>query len=176
MCDRRAFFALWPDAAVRREIARQGRSLHGCDGEMLHPLDLHLTLQFLGDIDRHQRCCVEAAAEALRAPPVELQIEQIGRFRRARILWAGPLTSPPALSRLHDQLSTALQPCGFAPEARRFTPHLTLYRKTQGGELGAIAPPISWQAGRLTLACANSTPAGSPRYRIIRQWPLRASP
>ncbi|EGW56082.1 RNA 2',3'-cyclic phosphodiesterase [Candidatus Endoriftia persephone] len=174
MSNSRAFFALWPDLEVRRQIARVGRSLNGCGGRMLQPQDLHLTLCFLGDLDAQRRRCVETVADSFSAAPVVLQIDRIDQFPRARILWVGPLESPPSLITLHDRLSSALQSCGFAPETRAFTPHLTLYRKAQRVEPGRIDPPIRWQAESLTLACAVGGSSGAPSYRILNEWSLRS--
>ena len=50
---RRLFVALWPDAKVRHEITMlQARpEIREVAGRVVPPSNIHMTLQFLGDVD-----------------------------------------------------------------------------------------------------------------------------
>jgi len=94
---------------------------------LAEPGQMHLTLQFLGEAD------VERPAAALRAvafPAFSLAFEGVGQFPSAGgtvTLWAG-VREDSTLLDLTVAVATALAGEGFRPEARRYTPHITLAR------------------------------------------------
>jgi len=63
------FFALWPDDAVRAQLAHWSRELHAvCGGRPTRVENLHLTLAFLGGVEDARAAEVERAGERGRAP------------------------------------------------------------------------------------------------------------
>ena len=91
---------------------------------------LHLTLRFIGEVDRHRAADIAAALAGVRIEPMTLRLGNTGNFsRRGRIdtLWAGidPVEPVAALASAVDR---ALQRVGIAPEARAFIPHITMAR------------------------------------------------
>jgi 2'-5' RNA ligase len=52
----RWFFGLWPDPATAQTLAAQARSLIPPGARAAHPLDLHLTLRFLGELSPAAGC------------------------------------------------------------------------------------------------------------------------
>jgi RNA 2',3'-cyclic 3'-phosphodiesterase len=96
---------------------------------------LHLTLSFLGDTEaeRVPQLTAVLAAVALRHPPTDLQFGGAGTFgsRAPRVLWAGVTGDVAALVATQVDLAAALEPLGYVPEARAFTPHLTLARSRE---------------------------------------------
>lgn len=95
---------------------------------------LHLTLRFIGEVDRHVAEDVAAALGSVAHPGFALKLDGIGCFeRRGRIdtLWAG-VTPHDDLRSLHAAVTRALVRAGIAPEARAFVPHITLARFSQG--------------------------------------------
>src|SRR5438067_431463 len=88
---------------------------------------MHLTLHYLGEADRDR---MANALQKLTVPIFALTLEGVGQFAStggAVTLWAGVRESPELL-RLHAAVATALGSEGFRPEARRYTPHVTLAR------------------------------------------------
>jgi 2'-5' RNA ligase len=88
---------------------------------------MHLTLHFIGraGIER-----MAAALEAVEAPAFRLAFEGVGRFPSAGgavTLWAGVQESAELLG-LHATVAAALATAGLRPEARPYTPHVTLAR------------------------------------------------
>lgn len=172
----RWFFALWPDAAARDSIARAAAPLIPRGARATHPLDLHLTLRFLGPLSDTDLAAAERTADALNAGPVPVRIDRIGHFARARVLWCGPAAPGPGLLELAGRLEQALGHQGFAPETRPFRPHITLARKVPPGPHLAAArwgEAIDWTAGELILAAGLEREA--PRYGARRRWCLRQS-
>jgi len=170
----RLFFALWPDAAVRRRLVELCAGLPRHHGREPHPEDLHLTLAFLGELDTERRGCAEAAADRVRAEPFLLRLDQVGYWPRPRILWCGASECPESLLGLLATLHHGLLRCGFAPERRPFVPHLTLARKAPRLDGLRLDPPIDWPAAELVLA--GSRLGERPSYQVLRRWALaRAS-
>lgn len=175
MSDGRYFFALWPDAQVRDRLAREA-GLTEVRGRFHHPVDLHMTLVFLGQVSGARLHCVEATADAIDGASFSLQISGIDYWRRPRILWAGPRQTPAPLGQLVFDLQNGLKACGFEPERRRYQPHVTLARKAGPADARAIEPVIDWSVREFVLAASGGGAPGEPRYRVLRRWPLVDAP
>jgi len=169
----RLFFALWPERKVRDKLARLARSLNNGNGRIHNPHDLHITLVFLGQVEASRLPCVHDVADNIVSSPFTLQMDGIGHWPRPRILWCGPSGQPEALQRLVKDLQQGLQDCGFEPETRRYTPHVTLQRKVRHAEAGVIDNPIEWPAKEFVLAASGGGAPDQPRYRILHRWSLR---
>jgi 2'-5' RNA ligase len=127
---------------------------------------LHLTLAFLGETDRHGLDAATDALATIVAPPLDLQLGQFGTFDTSRpgrigTLWIGvedvrrPGPDPGPLSELARATRTALRRANLPPDARNFTPHITLARFGQSGVTSEALRPFlthtptpraSWQA------------------------------
>lgn len=97
------------------------------------PYSIHLTLKFLGDVAQDRLDEITAAMEeASRGiSPFNLEVKGLGVFpnpRRVQVAWVGVGGEVEKLANLQQRLESRLAPLGFAPENRRFTPHLTLAR------------------------------------------------
>ncbi|MFC3711579.1 RNA 2',3'-cyclic phosphodiesterase [Sphingoaurantiacus capsulatus] len=91
---------------------------------------LHLTLRFIGEVDRHQANDVVAALASLHAPRFELSLAGVGTFdKRGQVnaLWAG-VTPHMAVHALHKKIDQAMVRVGLEPEHRAYQPHITLAR------------------------------------------------
>jgi 2'-5' RNA ligase len=90
---------------------------------------LHLTLRFIGEVERPVADDLAAELTRVRAPPFELRIAGTGRFeqRSSGALWAGvePRASVAALAAKVERACLAV---GLEPERRAFHPHITLAR------------------------------------------------
>lgn len=129
----RAFIAVNLASMVIEEIAKIQVMLQAAKGDIrwTRAEGWHLTLKFLGDIERNQvEPILETLREALRTQPSLRVIAQgLGAFpnlRRPRVLWAG--LSGEGLTALSETVETALMPLHFPPEDHEFTPHVTLGR------------------------------------------------
>ncbi len=90
----------------------------------------HLTLRFLGDVPLRDLPAVQKALRTVRAEPFSLRMQGLGLFARSGrgVFWAG-LEESPALLDLKRQVDAALAAgAGISPDARRFSPHVTLSR------------------------------------------------
>ena len=90
---------------------------------------LHLTLRFVGEVDRPIANDLAAALGGIRAEPFELRIAGVGRFeqRNSGALWAGVEPKAPVAA-LAAKIERVCQQTGLEPERRAFHPHITLAR------------------------------------------------
>jgi len=115
----------------------------------VNPSGIHLTLKFLGNISSDAVPTIIAATQkaAQGTPPFRLHTEQTGVFpnlQRAQVAWVGLGGDTEILARLQHCLESNLEALGFAPEGRRFTPHLTLARFGR-----QLPPPVRRNLGEL---------------------------
>ena len=92
--------------------------------------NFHVTLRFIGEVAKHEAEEVDLALAAIRGKPFAMSVAGVGTFAKAgreTTLWAG-IERNPALDHLQSKIEISLQRAGFAPERRRFTPHVTLAR------------------------------------------------
>ncbi len=168
---RKLFFALWPDDSVREGLLGFSRALPAHGGRPPHPEDLHITLVFLGLVTPEQYPCVIHAADAVKAAPFSLAIDRVGYWQRPRILWCGPGKTPEDLTRLVLKLQQGLKACGFQPEKRAYSPHVTLARKARPVAGFSLERPLEWRPREFALVLSQDRGA-PPRYRVLQRWPL----
>ena len=90
---------------------------------------LHLTLRFVGEVERPVANDLGDALSRIRAMPFELRIAGVGRFeqRSAGALWAAVEPKAPVAA-LAAKIERVCQSVGLEPERRAFHPHITLAR------------------------------------------------
>jgi 2'-5' RNA ligase len=179
----RSFVAVELSDAVRQKAAELIRLLaaSSADVKWVEPHNLHLTLQFLGDVplaDMLQVCeAVRRGAE--RVEPFEFEVRTTGAFpstSRPRTVWLGSGRGEQEMVALHDRVEAELVPLGFRKENRRFVPHLTIGRVRRGGPgLRDLAQRLqaesAFEAGTVTIDEAivfssRLTPTG-PIYEVL---------
>lgn len=126
------------------------------------PENYHLTLRFIGEVDRVEAEGVDEALAGIRAPAFDLTLQGVGIFQRGgeragkvQALWVGAERTP-GLAHLAAKVETALQRVGLPPERRRFAPHVTLARGDNGS-----APPLDKLVGFVQ------------RHNLFREGPVR---
>lgn len=144
---------------------------------------IHLTLIFLGNIDRGQVGPItEAIAAAARGmSPFRLELGRLGVFpnlRRPQVIWVGVVGEVEKLAALKQGIDSALLPLGFTPESRSFKPHLTLGRvrerasaeeRRRLGELvmgTGFEGGFPFEVGEVNLMRSRLTPSGAIYSRI----------
>lgn len=100
----------------------------GMRGARWLPQDnFHLTLAFIGEVDRHGLGEIASALGSIASPRFDLRLRGCGFFgeRKPRALWVGADANP-RLAHLQSKVEVALKRAGFPLEKRKFTPHVTL--------------------------------------------------
>ena len=131
----RTFVCIEVPPSIKARIEELQRALRRSDVPIswVKPSNIHLTIKFLGDVEASRMDDVRQAVERASAgiPPFEITVEGAGCFPSAkspRVLWVGLNPMPDVLRTLHSNLEAALEHAGFAREAKRFSPHLTMAR------------------------------------------------
>ncbi len=190
----RSFIALEIPAPIQQTIAGQTAGLQKA---LPRPLvrwvaaqNIHLTLQFLGDVSPAN---LELLAQALRIeaaahPAFEVSVGGLGAFptpRRPRVIWVG-MNAPAALFSLRRGIQTITARLGYPPEERAFSPHLTIGRVNQNAstaDLRRIQAALektqvdtlgSFSVQAVTLFKSDLQPGGSV-YTRLYTLPLSAN-
>jgi len=124
----RLFTALDFPEEVKRSLVRLCRGVPG--GRWVNPEQVHLTLRFIGEVDRVRFDRIKASLSSVVSPPVTLVLDSVGSFPSTgppRVLWVGIQRSE-ALVSLRNQVENALDTAGCEAEPRHFSPHITLAR------------------------------------------------
>ncbi len=129
----RCFVAVDLAPAVRAQIEELVAGLRKCGADVrwVPAANLHVTLRFLGSVPARLLTSVRQVLERTGGDtaPFDLVVRGLGAFpnpRRARVVWVG--LESVALPPLARRLDAALAEEGFAPDARAFTPHVTIGR------------------------------------------------
>lgn len=192
----RVFIGLALPADVAEPLAaRAGAALAGAANALrLYPArDLHLTLCFVGELERAAELGRALVDETRHLAAPELSLGLTGAFPDAgspRVLWAGVREAPGTdgrLDALRNRAITAAQRTGWRMPAselvRPFRPHVTLarVREGHGGVQAAVEvflglrPRGAWLASEVALF---SSDPGRPesRYAVVVEAPLAVRP
>ncbi|MFP5227074.1 MAG: RNA 2',3'-cyclic phosphodiesterase [Acidobacteriota bacterium] len=138
----RLFIGIGLSSEVSAVIARIREKLAPASGPDLRwsaPEGWHITVQFLGRVNDDQAACVLQQLKSIRAVPVPVRIEGVGFFERAGVFWAGVSITPELLA-LQQIVTASMRQCGFLPEDRPYSPHITLARAKGRTVAKALAP------------------------------------
>jgi 2'-5' RNA ligase len=145
----RAFVAIDVPADSLPELLRVCEALGAISGvRSVDPSLLHITVQFLGEIDQAQAQLIASslgpAASSCRS--FEIAVEGLGAFpsvSRPQVVWAGCESS--GLAALASRAREALAAAGFRPD-KRFEPHITLGRVKRPPDHSALRKLLeSWR-------------------------------
>ena len=120
----RLFVAIRPPAEIRARLLAAMGGVRGARWQSEE--QLHLTLRFIGEVDRHRAEDVDAVLAGVRQPGFEIALDGLGAFERRgepTALWAGVSPQEP-LRALHKKVDQAIARTGLAPERRVYTPHI----------------------------------------------------
>jgi len=148
----------------------------------IDPENYHVTLRFIGDVDDDIAQEIAWLLGKVRRKDFELRLDGLqsfgGRKPRAVIAAVAPSQSVMELQAEHERL---LRRVGLDPEARKYTPHVTLarLRDTSSFEVAEYlsaraafrSPPFS--VSRFLLFSSRASVGGGP-YVVEAAYPLAA--
>ena len=187
----RLFVAVSLDPPARAAVATAVASLRRHPGlaaaavKWVETGNLHLTLQFLGEVEAGAATAVAAAlAPASPLPAFRIALGSFGAFPPQgppRVIWVSLHAGAPALGALREEVVGRLAPLGYRPERQPYRPHLTVGRvRRAGGGVRAVLvdavaavdlQPVAWGVDRAALIASRLAPAG-PAYRVVMEMPL----
>jgi 2'-5' RNA ligase len=175
----RLFTGLELPDAVAAEVALARGGVHGA--RWMDPADYHITLRFVGDVDRQAAHDIAETLGEIRRPPVAVRFDGLSWFGgdKPRAIVAR-VRLEPALIELQAEQERRMRRIGLAPETRKFTPHVTLARVRRVGtravadylaSRGAFAVE-GFTAERFVLFSSRASTGGGP-YVVEAAYPLR---
>ncbi|MET0360718.1 MAG: RNA 2',3'-cyclic phosphodiesterase [Sphingobium sp.] len=127
----RLFVAIRPPVEVRTQLLA---AMGGVPGARWQTDDqLHLTLRFIGEVDRHGANDIADALATIRFAPFEIALSGVGCFRNGahvNALWAG-IQPRDRLDHLHAKVDRACVRAGSTADDRAYMPHITLARMSR---------------------------------------------
>jgi RNA 2',3'-cyclic 3'-phosphodiesterase len=178
----RTFIAVELDSAVRARAEELIRILSAADADVkwVEVFNLHLTLQFLGEVPEGEIAAVCKAVEqgAAQVEPFDLEIGGAGafpNFSRPRTLWIGAKAGSDRMAGLHDKVAQELAKLGYKDEDRKFQTHLTIGRTRSGKNVATLGQLVKqhadFNAGRMRVEKAtvfsSQLQKGGPIYEVL---------
>lgn len=174
----RLFIAIRPPRTIREELLELMQGVAAArwqnDGQ------LHLTLRFIGSVERPMAEDVALALSQVRVQPFEIALDGVGSFEKGgklTTLWAG-IQAPADLKRLRDKIESVFRSLGLEPDHRTFLPHITLARlNSTSGPIGdfvqhnAGLTSAPFSVAHFDLIESFLSPDGA-RYESIARYPL----
>lgn len=165
---------------VRDELGRYSRVLKVVAAE-----NYHITLRFLGDTGRRQYDELVSALDSQVLPArVECTFTGLGCFPSTdspRVIWAGMNCAEGEMERIVMLAEKSAALAGFAPETKKFSPHLTLARTRRDADVppalmeyirsNSSTEYFSHVFDRVVLYESILKKSG-PEYSEIRAWNL----
>jgi 2'-5' RNA ligase len=150
------------------------------------PADAHVTLKFLGAVDRDRRDAVDRTlADAVSdadVAPFDVELGGFGVFPSlsyVSVVWVGVRAGSDELTRLHESCERELTALGFDPADHDFTPHVTLARMSDARGKAAVRRVVTDEdppAGRTTVSEVRLTESlrdgDGPTYRTVARYSL----
>ena len=174
----RLFTALEIPAEVASSLTLHRGGLVGA--RWIEPADYHITLRFLGDVDRRMAHDVDSFLNDVGGEPLTITLDQLGSFGgdRPRAVFARVQPSP-KLNELQADLERLMRRLGLPAESRKFTPHVTLAR-LRNSSPEDVARYLSargnfaampFRVDRFVLMSSRESVGGGP-YVVEEAWPL----
>jgi 2'-5' RNA ligase len=184
----RTFICIEVPKSIKEQIGTLQQTAGGHDAKIswVKPSNIHLTLKFLGDVTATRIPAVSSAVEraARLSRTFEIEVGGAGCFpsaNRPRVIWVGLTAVPDGLVRLHALIEEELAGEGFAPDTRKFSPHLTIGRVRLPKNAPRVAEdlistgfePEIFQTTEVVVMRSDLNPSGSI-YSPISTCRLRA--
>lgn len=146
---------------------------------------LHITLQFLGDVASSKLPPLTEALEHTLGGSGEfaLELNGLGCFPDSgpvKVIWLGIRQGHERLKSLVEAVVGACEQSGLIVERRAFSPHLTLGRVKglrRGGKIRALAATQVFKAGHLNVAAVelmqSTLSASGPTYTALHSVGLK---
>ena len=135
----RLFVAIRPPEDVRDMLID---TMEGVEGARWQDEEqLHLTLHFIGDCDRHQANDVAVALDTVTCPAFDLALSGVGQFERKGMVHTVFAAVPPnpSLMRLQSTVEHRCRAVVVNERHRKYVPHVTIARANR-----STAPFDSW--------------------------------
>ncbi len=179
----RVFLGLELPAHIRSQLVLQQFLLPV--KRKLPPENFHITLVFLGEAEIAQLEALDEGLSRLQVPEFTLRLEGLGLYGKSKPHNLHACVAPaPDLMALHQKLMRLARVAGFTPEARRYSPHVTLSYLRAGSfhqaELeAAVVRDAAFRSEPFAVSeialFRSHLRADGAEYDVLERYPLSAS-
>ena len=183
----RAFIAIEIDTACKQEISGLIKRLKKSDSDVkwVNELQMHLTLKFLGNVDRDKVPEISAALKGIASknPSFQIAFSGISTFpglSRPRVIWVGVDKGSGDVKALFHFIEKEMVNLGFTKEEHDYRAHLTLGRVRSQKNIRELTkligetdfkPPVGIKINKFILFQSILTSKG-PVYTLLQEFPL----
>ena len=172
----RLFFAAMPGAAAAGHLDAAARALPPSPSARLVPaVSRHLTVAFVGNVAATRLPALRAVGARQRTAAFRLRFDAYEYWPKPEVVVAVARLVPPALDQLWRQLHRDLAAEGWALDAKRLRPHVTLARKVAQPPVLPAMSPFDWCVDALHLVRSDTSGSESV-YTVVDTWPLLYEP
>ena len=167
----RLFFALWPDNKTQSNLYHVARQFKNEKIRLVKKSNLHITLEFLGEVSEYNKQQLIEKSNHIQVEPFEIELTNIGWWRKPGVLWIGMHHIPQPLTNLVESIKQIVEQQDMETDKRSYKPHITIARKVKQIQLPKQSIDIRWQVNSFALVESRSTEMGVV-YQTIQKWPF----
>ena len=169
----RLFLALWPDDETRKQLFSIAQQFKDENIRFVKKSNLHMTLEFLGEVSDKDRDEFTERLNAIKAEPFQIELTRTGFWKKSQIIYIGTTIIPEQLLTLVKSIRKCVKQQGLKTDNREYKPHVTIVRKVKQILLPKETFHIQWQVNSFALVVSNSTNDGV-EYKVIKKWFLQS--
>lgn len=169
----RLFFAIELAQSVKNQLELLQQNDPVFVGRAVKPHNLHITLQFLGAVDRSQIHDLADAIEIPEIKPFQVKIERYAYYPGNEIGCVEVTQGKQQLKDIKTHINRSLANAGlhFSKDKHSFRPHITLFRECQ--PLGVLETPLDIQFKAQNFCLMESIQNNKGvYYEVIEDWPV----
>ena len=172
----RYFFALNIPAQSKKQLKQWREQLLALPFSAVSEQNFHITLSFLGTLSEPQKTLLLAKATQMATllnnnQPYTLTIDQLGIFKKAKVLYLANSKIPCWQKKLAMALSQQALELGLFQENRDYLSHITLYRKAKTLPQNLSPPAIDIPISSFSLFQSIPQETGVC-YQALHSWYL----
>jgi len=165
----RLFFALWPDNKTQSSLYHVARQFNNEKIRLVKKSNLHITLEFLGEVSEYDQQQLIDQANLIKAEPFEIKLSNVGWWKKPGVLWVSSRHIQQTLTNLAESIKQIVEQQGLETDKRSYKPHVTIARKVKQVQLTKQSFDIRWQVNSFVLVESKSTDMGMV-YQIVQKW------
>ena len=161
-----------PEQGVRDQLIEAVRSFPIVRGAQPISSDrLHVTLLFLGNVDRNTFKCLEKKVVQTPMQSFTIQLDLYGHFKHSKAIWVGCSSCPSKLNRLVNYLKSIAVQSEINFNSSFYEPHVTLFKEVMLADFPSAPVLISWKVDKFYLV--ESIPhENTTRYNKVASYRL----
>ena len=174
----RLFLGIEVPTPIKKELHQLFFGLPGAN--CVNKEQLHITLRFIGEIDRHQMKDIDDSLKLITFPTFPIKLKSVGAFynkRYPKATWVG-VDGNDQLLDLQKKIERTLRQT-LTLERKKYLPHLTLARLKETSfhdianylELNSLFSAGPWNVDHFNLYSSMPTNQG-PQYLIEESYSL----